>query len=58
MSVTYIFSVFSSVNNFQSITEELVRKQENLDQSEELARMKEELNIELTKHDAKMTRAR
>ena len=58
MSVTYIFSVFSSVNNFQSITEELVRKQENLDQSEELARMKEELNIELTKHDVKMTRAR
>ena len=47
-----------AVNNFQTITEELVRKQESLDQSEELARMKEELNMELNKHDNRMNRAR
>ena len=46
------------VNNFQNITAELVRQQENQDQSEELARMKEELTLELTKHDAKMQKAR
>ena len=47
-----------SVNNFQTITEELVRKQESLDESEELARMKEKLNMELHKHDHRMNRAR
>ncbi|XP_064390889.1 cation channel sperm-associated protein 2-like [Halichondria panicea] len=46
------------VNNFQNITEELTRKQENMDHNEELARMKEELNTELTMHDSKMTNAR
>jgi len=46
------------VNNFQNITAELVRRQENQDQNEELARMKEELTLELTKHDAKMQKAR
>ena len=50
-------SVFA-VNNFQTITEELVRKQESLDQSEELARMKEKLNMELHKHDNRMNKAR
>lgn len=53
-----IWLLFSSVNNFQTITEELVRKQESLDQSEELARMKEELNWELHKHDNRMNKAR
>ena len=38
------------LNYFQTIMEELVHKQENLDESEELARMKEELNMELHKH--------
>ncbi len=47
-----------AVNNFQNITEELTRKQENMDHNEELARMKEELNTELTMHDSKMTNAR
>jgi len=46
------------VNNFQNITAELVRRQENQDQSEELARMKEELTLELTNHDANMQKAR
>ncbi len=46
------------VNNFQSITTELVRQRESQESSEELARMKEELNMELTKHDARMQRAR
>lgn len=36
----------------------MVRKQENMDQNEELARMKEELNVELTRHDVKMDKAR
>ena len=47
-----------SVNNFQSITSELVRRQEDQVHCEELARMKEELNIELTRHDARMQKAR
>ena len=46
------------VNNFQSITSELVRRQETQQQSEELARMKKELHLELTRHDAKMRKAR
>ena len=46
------------VNNFQSITSELVRRQETQQQSEELARMKKELHLELTGHDAKMRKAR
>ena len=29
-----------------------------MDQNEELARMKEELNVELTRHDVKMNKAR
>lgn len=48
----------SAVNNFQSITAELVRQRENMENSEELARMKEELNMELTRHDARMQKAR
>ena len=50
--------VFRAVNNFQNITAELVRKQDTLEQCEELARMKEELNLELTRHDARMEKAR
>ena len=46
------------MNNFQSITEELARKQENMDQKEEVERLKEQLNNELTTHDAKMTDTR
>ncbi len=47
--------LFFSVNNFQTITEELVRQQESLDENEELARMKEELNIKLHNHDHRMS---
>ncbi len=47
-----------AVNNFKNITDELARKEENLEQENELARMKEELNVELSKHDAKLTEAR
>ncbi len=46
------------VNNFQNITEELNRKQASLEQNKELARMKEELNVELVQHDAKLTNTR
>ena len=47
-----------AVNNFQNITTELARRQEGQQESEELARMKEELNLELTRHDARMQQAR
>ncbi len=47
-----------AVNNFQNITEELTLKQENMEQNEEVARMKEELTMELTMHDSKMANAR
>lgn len=47
-----------AVNNFQSITADLARRQESQKQCEELARMKEELNMEINKHDARMQRAR
>lgn len=53
-----LFHTYIVVNNFQTITEELVRKQESLNQSEELARMKEELNIELHRHENRMNKAR
>ena len=56
--VPLIMNVLFPVNNFQTITEELVRKQESLDESEELARMKEELSMELHKHDHRMNTAR
>ena len=54
----YFLNALFPVNNFQTITEELVRKQESLDESEELARMKEELSMELHKHDHRMNTAR
>lgn len=47
-----------TVNNFQTITEELARKQENMDQNDELAKLREDLHNELTMHEAKMTNAR
>ena len=56
------FSLFLSlsllyvVNNFQSISAAVTKKQDNEDQSLELARMKEELHIELVKHDQKLSR--
>lgn len=56
--VSVIVSICFTVNNFQSISEEIFQKSENLDQSEELARMKKELNDELTRHDMKMNKAR
>ena len=42
------------MNNFQTITADLFRRQENAEQSEELARMKEELDNEINKHDTRM----
>ncbi|CAI8038457.1 Cation channel sperm-associated protein 2, partial [Geodia barretti] len=44
------------VNNFQTITADLFRRQECVEQSEELARMKEELDNEINKHDNRMHR--
>ena len=46
------------VNNFQSISAAVTRQRENQDQTEELARMKEELHLELVKHDQQMQTAR
>ena len=58
LSVCLCTSFQHTVNNIQSITAELWGKQEDRAASEELAPMKEELNLELTKHDARMQKAR
>ena len=42
------------MNNFQSITADLVKRKETQEHSKEMARMKEELNEEITKHDTRM----
>ena len=44
----------TTVNNFQTITSDLVRRQECAEHSEELARMKEELDQEINKHDTRI----
>lgn len=46
------------VNNFQSISAAVTREQIKQDYSEEIARMKEELHLELLKHDIQMQTAR
>ena len=51
---TVFISSSVSVNNFQTITSDLFRRQECAEQSEELARMKEELDQEINKHDTRM----
>ena len=48
--------LFSLVNNFHTITSDLVRRQESAEHSEELARMKEELDQEINKHGTRMNK--
>lgn len=47
-----------AVNNFQSLSAELVRTKESQGKTVELARLKRELSFEIIRHNKKMKEAR
>lgn len=46
------------MNNFQSLTAEAVREKESVGKSEEMARMKRELSVEIVRHNYQLKQAR